>query len=340
MRQTVTQAADGTETADNEHPVERVLRTVLARSGTAFRFQRDDGGLITAHNLSGPLASLTEEFGDARLLFQAEAGESFRSALGATLPGTDPRSLELDMAASDGTRSYRVDLEWLEAGDHKGVLLVFTDISDTRHREKVLKTLLRELSHRSKNLMAIIQGIATQTARQAQSLEIFLTQFRGRLHSLSRSQDLVTDSSWRGADLFELVDQQMTAYAGDASTVLRRDGRDIRLSPNAALHVGLALHELIVNSASEGALAAGTPPVRLSTRPSTLRDLPAMDIVWHEERGKAEGADVAEARGFARTVLERVVPTAVGGTATYGADSDLVEYRLTIPGNEYEELPG
>ncbi len=321
------------------HPVERVLRTVLARSGTAFRFQRGDGSLISAHNLSGPLSSLSDTACDASLLFQAEAGEAFRSALGNARPGANPQSLELDMAANDEARSYRVDLEWLEAGDDHGVLLVFTDISDTRHREKVLKTLLRELSHRSKNLLAIIQGIATQTARQAHSLDAFLTQFRGRLHSLSKSQDLVTDSSWRGADLFQLVDQQMTSYAGDADRAVRREGFDIRLSPNAALHVGLALHELIVNSATNGALASGESAVVISTSRTLFKERDAVELVWHEARPETGEEDTGEARGFARTVLERVVPTAVGGAATYSRDERSVEYRLTIPANEYDVIP-
>lgn len=336
----MTDTADGTQQNDDMHPVERVLRTVLSRSGTAFRFQRSDGRLIAAENLSGPLASLMEEDGDAGLLFQSEAGDTFRSALGATIPGAAPQSLELDMAANDEARSYRIDLEWLEAGDDKGVLLVFTDISETRYREKVLKTLLRELSHRSKNLLAIIQGIATQTARQAHSLDAFLTQFRGRLHSLSKSQDLVTDSSWRGADLFELIDQQMTSYAGDAREAVRRSGTDIRLTPNAALHVGLALHELIVNSATNGALAAGEKPISISTEPTTFREKDAVDLVWREDRPDTGSDDAGEARGFARTVLERVVPTAVGGASQYRPEKHSVEYRLTIPANEYEIIAG
>lgn len=104
--------------------------------------------------------------------------------------------------------------------------------------------MLREVSHRSKNLLAIIQSIATQTGRYSGTIEGFLVRFRGRLQSMASSQDLVTSSNWRGANLHELVMGQVARYSADPSRAIRFAGTQPFLNPNAALHVGLALHNL------------------------------------------------------------------------------------------------
>ena len=129
------------------------------------------------------------------------------------------------------------------------------ELTAERHREKVLKALLREVSHRSKNLLAIIHSIATQTARNSGSLPLFLARFTGRLFSLAQSQDLVTDSSWRGAFLFDLARGQLEKYLPRNAAPIEIQGENVHLSPNEAIHVGLAIHELAVNSASYGALS-------------------------------------------------------------------------------------
>lgn len=72
------------------------------------------------------------------------------------------------------------------------------EVTAERRREQLLRSLLREVSHRSKNLLAIIQSLAGQTARFSLTKDDFLRKFRGRLHALAQSQDLITDSDWRG----------------------------------------------------------------------------------------------------------------------------------------------
>ncbi|MDO9414978.1 sensor histidine kinase [Pararhizobium sp.] len=248
------------------------------------------------------------------------------------------QDVEIDVPDHRGTQSFRVQMERCEQNGSTGILSVISDITDARHREHVLKTLLRELSHRSKNLLAIIQGIATQTARQAQSLDVFLTKFRGRIQSLSNSQDLVTDSSWRGAFLFELVQRQLAPYWPDGEFPATLSGIDAHLSPNAALHVGLALHELIVNSASHGTLAHGLNALSITCAEIEYRQEKAVLISWVEQRPvSAPGRDM-DYQTFARTVLERVVPIAINGQALYLTEAATIEYHLTVPEREFEIL--
>ncbi len=216
-----------------------------------------------------------------------------------------------------------------------GVLIVISDLTAERKREDALKALLRELSHRSKNLLAIVQSIASQTARTSGSMNVFLTKFRGRIASLSSSQDLVTDSNWRGARLFELANRQFARYLDEGEKRVTVDGDDVLLSANAATHIGLALHELIVNSTSYGALSGIGGSVRLSSRQTVEPNgLPLVEIFWEEHLGVAASArpvnDAGKANRFGSTVLERVVPAAVGGKSQYDISENGTLYRLAF----------
>lgn len=222
-----------------------------------------------------------------------------------------------------------------------GLITTGVNVSEMRQREQVLKILLREVSHRSKNLLAIIQSIATQTARYSESTIIFLKKFQGRLQSLSHSQDLVTNSNWRGAGFFELVHLQTGPYLGTEKHRFSVVGDDPYLCPNAALHIGLALHELLINSFSFGALAQekGTVTIsctKQSTSQSTSEDKLIIAIVWQERFDPAGVIPEDVKNCFGSAVLEKIVPAAVSGTAAYTIDNYGVFYQVNIPATQFE----
>lgn len=309
-----------------------LMRLVLEKSGAGYLYQSADFEVLLSGNLPD---HFLQRDADPDIV-RSQDDERLRSLKSSVLANGNPASLEIDVPSPSGILNYRIDLERVEIAGKKGILSVISDVSETRHRERVLKTLLRELSHRSKNLLAIIQGIATQTARQAFSLDSFLTKFRGRIQSLAFSQDLVTDSSWRGAYFFALADRQFRAYRGAQDTPFHATGINAHLSPNAALHIGLALHELIVNSASHGAIASGSKSLTLDCVETVLNDGPAIELAWVEQIPVGEKPREYEEQGFVRTVLERVVPVAIGGKSSYVTTPEHVEYRLTVPAREYE----
>lgn len=311
-----------------------LLDLVLKKTGTGYLVQSSSLETLLSGNLPSTLETLVTPDGDERVF--GAPGVGLRELKQQVLSTGVSETTELDLPSPAGLLTFKIDLERITSGGGDAVLSVITDVSETRHRERVLKTLLRELSHRSKNLLAIIQGIATQTARQAFSLDSFLVKFRGRIQSLASSQDLVTESSWRGAFLFELVEKQVAPYWHGTTLPIAMTGINAHLSPNAALHIGLAMHELIVNSASHGALSIGMDGLSLACTETTAEDRTMLELVWAETLPVfREGAD-GEEPGFARTVLERVVPIAIGGTARYASTPERVDYRLTIPAHEYE----
>ncbi|KQS76987.1 histidine kinase [Rhizobium sp. Leaf384] len=314
-----------------------LLDRVVRKTGAGYIFQSGSLDVLLSGNLPNRLSGLLQENGDRDVLGEDD-GKRLLALKKAVFETAEADCMEVELPSSAGLMTFRIDLERFTAQDTDGILSVITDISETRHRERVLKTLLRELSHRSKNLLAIIQGIATQTARQALSLDSFLVKFRGRIQSLAYSQDLVTDSSWRGAFLFALAAKQFAAYWSEPRMPIVATGIDAHLSPNAALHIGLALHELIVNSASHGAIAAGMNSLTLDCFETVFDDKPALELAWIEHLPDADDAHDHDEPSFARTVLERVVPIAIAGKAVYITRADRIEYHLTIPAHEYEIL--
>ncbi len=248
------------------------------------------------------------------------------------LSGSGRRHAEIEVSNSDGLSWFEIWLDPLRnvEGSIVGVVTTATEITEQRLREQTLRTLLREVSHRSKNLLAIIQSIAAQTGRYAGSIEQFLSRFRGRLQSLSSSQDLVTSSNWRGADLSQLVSGQVARYCAEPSRNLVLGGENPYLNPNAALHVGLALHELAVNSVSYGALSSPEGQVRIEVRPLSQGE---MELVWSEPLAKADAN--LENKRFGTVALERVVPSSLNSSATLSADEGRLLYRLVLPADSF-----
>ena len=254
---------------------------------------------------------------------------------GLTKPG-DRAELEID-AGDDTFFEFRCRM--VEMSNHEvNMMTVVIDRTEDRRRERLLRALLREVSHRSKNLLAIIQSIASQTARHAGTLDAFLGKFRGRLHALSQSQDLITDSSWRGAYFRDLLKQQVDRYVQENAELVTVSGEDVLLTPNASLHIGLALHELIVNAVSHGDFLAKRRAIEVRCERLDGPNGPQIRLTWVEPVGPLDDEAVAAAKTmrFGSTVLERVVPSSVNGQATHRVEREQVRYELTFPQEIYD----
>src|SRR5262249_58703850 len=142
------------------------------------------------------------------------------------------------------------------------------DVSDGKEGEAHLRLLMRELTHRSKNLLAVIQAMARQTARYSESIDGFLERFGARLQALARSHDLLVQEEWHGVALAELVKSQLT-YLDRTGAQIVAEGPAVMLRPEAAQSLGLALHELAMNALRYGALStpAGKNSIRRAWRP-------------------------------------------------------------------------
>ncbi|BCG92518.1 sensor histidine kinase [Mesorhizobium sp. 131-2-1] len=312
----------------------RALLHALHNAGISVLYEDRDMKTVWARNMRAPWVADTA---DSNGILPPAQAERIGAAKRSVIASGNPERLELGVPAEDGVRWFQVwiDADHGEGGEVQGVVTTMVETTEQKRREQTLKTLLREVSHRSKNLLAIIQSIATQTSRYSGTSGDFLTRFRGRLQSLAASQDLVTSSNWRGAELHELVSGQVGRYAADPRRSVRFHGANPYLNPNAALHVGLAMHELAVNSVSYGALSRPNGHVEVKARlTSAANGEPALSLTWAEAIG---GREIRRnEKRFGSVALERVVPTSLNGTATLEITEDRLEYDLVIPRGNFE----
>lgn len=145
---------------------------------------------------------------------------------------------------------------------------------------------------------------------------------------MAGAQDLVTESDWRGTTFRELAASQLARLGQTTLDGIEVLGDNPVLGPNAALHIGLAIHELATNALLHGALADGRHGlIRLALDFPPIANRPLV-LEWREHSGTSS---LAEAPRFGTLVLERIVPLSMRGTMTYGVLPDLVTYRLEVP---------
>lgn len=308
------------------------LSAGLRAQGICILHQGPDHRFDMAENLPAAWSGQAVIGGTEADFLPAETAFAFAEAFDRARTTTDDQIIEFEIG--EGLRRHYFEARM--ASDELGVTTVVTDRTEERAREIAVATLLREVSHRSKNLLAIVQSVAMQTAHHSGSIKDFLDRFRGRLHALSSTQDLVTESNWRGTYLQSLITSQLTRLGHAILPHIRVTGHNPLLGPNASLHIGLAIHELGANAIRHGALAGGLPgQVWIDAQVVHRADQPAhLVIEWQET-----GIDIDRIRHephFGTLVLERIVPLSVGGTADFRVETDGVRYRLNVPADQFE----
>ncbi len=316
------------------------LVRALRNTGVSVFYQDRDLKLIWAQNTPAIWADKAEVGSTDLDFLPPDIAGRVIAAKQSVLSTETPQRLEINVPDSNGSRWFDlwIDADRSKAGKVRGVVTTAVETTEHKHREQTLRALLREVSHRSKNLLAIIQSIATQTGRYSGTIDVFLTRFRGRIQSLASSQDLVTSSNWRGAGLHALVVGQVGRYAPAATNAIRFEGDRPWLNPNAALHVGLALHELAVNSVSFGALSKPEGFVNVDAHISNNPPgQTSLSLRWTESLRASSVPDAGtRERRFGSVALERVVPAALNGAANLAITAENLEYTLVIPFSNFE----
>lgn len=217
--------------------------------------------------------------------------------------------IEFDMDMNGVNRSYNMRMEPSrdKEGRITGLIGISIDLTHKRENERQMHLVMRELTHRSKNLLAVIQAMARQTAARSDNTEDFVESFAARLQAMAASHDLLVSQSWYGADLKELVLAHLAQSIDPGSPQIEIEGDPHSITADAAQNLGLALHELTTNAAKYGALSVlgGKLSVSWTTVDGKIR------LVW-KERG---GPEVVPPRrnGFGRMLLERLVGPALDG---------------------------
>jgi PAS domain S-box-containing protein len=220
----------------------------------------------------------------------------------------------------------KIGLNPIPGADETAVIASVVDISHRRSEQQRMQFIMRELSHRSKNLLAVIQGMARQAVASSPDLPTFEKSFSERLHGLARSHELLVGKNWQGAAIVDLVTAQL-AFVKRENNV-ETAGPEVLLTPQATQTLGLALHELATNAVKHGALRS--EPGRLVVKWWIEEaSLPRLHLLW-EEFGGSTGVQPRR-NGFGYTVLERVVPASLGGSAKLSFTSEGARWELDVP---------
>ncbi|MCB1484134.1 MAG: PAS domain S-box protein [Hyphomicrobiaceae bacterium] len=195
-----------------------------------------------------------------------------------------------------------------------GTSSIMHDISERKAEEEHRHFLMREVAHRSKNQLAIIQAIAGQTARHSGSIDDFIVAFRQRLQGLATSHDLLVNQNWRNIPLRRLVEHQIGILTGIKNESVEVSGPDVNLSPQASEAIGLALHELATNSIKYGALSVPTGRVEIRWTLQPSEDAKQnLVLEWQEHGGPP--VTPPSSKGFGTQVLETLTARSVQGEA-------------------------
>jgi PAS domain S-box-containing protein len=243
-----------------------------------------------------------------------------------------PQNGEVGIRSDEGApRWFDLHIEPLRnvTGHTVGLIGTAVDITKRMEDEAHLRLLLRELTHRSKNLLAVIQAVVRQTARHTNSVEGFVAQFDARLQALATSHDVLIEEGWHGASLRELAELQLQPFANPPDRQVSILGPTVLLKPEAAQALGLALHELATNAKKFGALSVSGGQVSVTWLRHPDPDGDSVELKWAESGGPAVAAPIA--RRFGSMVIERNLERAVGGKVNLAFLPAGVHCDIVIP---------
>jgi PAS domain S-box-containing protein len=219
-----------------------------------------------------------------------------------------------------GTAATSVD----NAGKVVRISGVTIDITDRKEADERQVLLGREVDHRARNALAVIQSIIRLT--RANNVDDYVEALEGRIKALARAHTLLSDSRWRGADLATLVTEELAPYrVGDRITF---SGPDISLQPATAQGLALALHELATNAAKHGALSSPAGKITLDWK--MLGE--ALTLHWVENGGPTIAQP--SSRSFGLKVIVASIEQQLGGKTSFDWDAKGLRCGFSIPRSE------
>jgi PAS domain S-box-containing protein len=303
-----------------------------------------DGRLLRANAQACRLLGYSSDEAPGRSIFGQtvdQSGEADREQFRRQVAGEfDRYTIERRIHRKDGsyvwgsiTSSSVCDVD----GRFLYAVRIQEDITERKRREEEREEhakrehlLLREVNHRAKNMLSLVQAIARQTA--AREPQDFIGSFTERIHALAANQDLLIRNEWQGVEVEDLVRAQLAHFADLVGSRIAVDGPKMRLNAAAAQAIGLTLHELATNAGKYGALSVEASCVDVGWQ--FEGEFFAMS--WTERNGPV--VSPPERRGFGSMVIVSMAKQTVDGEVQVDyAPSGLV-WRLTCPAANALEL--
>ena len=198
------------------------------------------------------------------------------------------------------------------------------DIHDLHAAYEARELLARELSHRIKNIFAVVSGLVSMSVRNRPELKAFGSELTSTIHALGRAHDYVRRDGERRSTLHGILDDLFRPYAIGERARITVKGDDIAIAAHAATPLALVFHELATNSAKYGALATEDGAIAVSI--ADKGDMLALR--WSETGGPKPDADRIE--GFGSRLVEMSVKGSLGGSWERRFENDGLICDLTL----------
>ena len=201
------------------------------------------------------------------------------------------------------------------------ITAVYMDVTQRKLAEEHQKMMLDELNHRVKNSLATIQSIAFQTRRNAPTADEFDLSFDARLRALAGAHDLLSQKSWEGTALSEVLSQTLAPHmatdeAGQENIAF--SGPAIHLGPNATITLGMAFHELATNACKYGALSSKRGRLSVQWRVDRTVAPARVKLTWTESDGPK--VETPRRRGFGSRLIKDGLARELGADVTIDYD--------------------
>ncbi len=261
---------------------------------------------------------------NVQALLHPDDFEQLREAMAAFNSGISSYETEFRILRPDGeirwcvgTAAATVD----KSGRVIRVSGVTVDITERKRAEERQNLLTREVDHRAKNALALAQSIVRLT--RGEDVRDYMQAVEGRISALARVHTILSLSSWEGAEIQKLVDEEFAPYAMGSQIAF--SGANIQLQPATAQTLAMALHELVTNSAKYGALSALSG--RLTVKWEVMADV--LQILWEESGGPRVEKPVS--RGFGTRSVIASIESQLGGQAEFDWRTEGLVCRLAVP---------
>jgi PAS domain S-box-containing protein len=205
------------------------------------------------------------------------------------------------------------------------------DITQRKEAEERQHMLVRELDHRARNLLAVVQSVLHLS--RADTTQEFIAAVEGRIRALSRTHTLLSETRWEGVELGRIVEEEIAPFSTERSKHIEAAGPIVSLSPPAAQSLALALHELLTNAVKHGSLSV--PAGRLSLAWDI--DTHVLVLRWAEAGGPPPPQPPLR-RGFGTKVIAAGIEQQLGGRAHFEWRTEGLLCTLTIPRSKIDKV--
>lgn len=237
--------------------------------------------------------------------------------------------VEEELRSADGTTSY-----WLstkapftdEDGNIAGLVGVSIDITERKRLEERERLLAREIEHRNKNLLSVVQSVVRLT--RASTAEEFRESVMRRLEAIDRAESVFMRGHLQPVDLRDLLLEELAAYNINTAGRVRLAGPPIHIRAEAGQPLAMAFHELATNAAKYGAFAetAGTLDVVWELR---QRSDTHLEIEWRETGGPPVAGPIRH--GFGTKLIRSVVERQLHGTVSLAWEPTGLRCSISVP---------